>query len=276
VYFHLCLGLFFLTVVFVFSALLNRDRPRYYNNASTMGFRGHVNVGLGFRPQPSIYENLIRVTNDAKEQLRLASSLKLFRDDANAFGYAEEKPCVLLKLNKIYGWMPQPGALPLKFTEMTGLKVDDPSQPANVYVTCGGAADADNDVLSNLTYYSLLDKTGNSVYGGIPYYYFPYRSVKHHVQPFVLVQFNSIPKNRLINVQCRAWARNIEHETKTMQGMTAHTTERLHGYCLRPIGPLHNLSSNTNRYDVCRATRSHRCTLSHINGSIIAVNDGQI
>ena len=35
---------------------------------------------MGFRPQPRIEDNLIRVTNDREQQTRLASSLRLYRD----------------------------------------------------------------------------------------------------------------------------------------------------------------------------------------------------
>jgi hypothetical protein len=37
-------------------------------------------VGLGFRPQPLVDESIIRITNDPKQQSKIASSLRLFRD----------------------------------------------------------------------------------------------------------------------------------------------------------------------------------------------------
>ncbi|CAF0822034.1 unnamed protein product [Didymodactylos carnosus] len=268
--FYLFLALFFSAVVAVFALMLPRNEPRYYNRRSTMGVRGHVNIGMGFRPQPSIYSNLILITNDEHQQTKIASSLRLFRDvfllqrrtdnveectpqnpaarlpeglacsfhwfkivptqhhpcsDENKYGFAEEKPCVLIKLNKIYGWTPEPGPLfpgssrSRPPASVQHIKADITNKNANVYVTCSGAAVADDDVLSNLTYYSLLTLNGNSEYGGIPYYYFPFKNAPDHVQPFVLVKFNSLPKNRLITVRCQAWARNINHDTKHMRGM---------------------------------------------------------
>ena len=35
---------------------------------------------MGFRPQPSVEENLIKITNDEYQQKRIASSLRIFRD----------------------------------------------------------------------------------------------------------------------------------------------------------------------------------------------------
>ncbi len=104
-------------------------------------------VGLGFRPQPSVDESLIRITNDPEQQEKMASSLRLFRDvfllqnsdakteecsasepaqdlpegvacsfdwshivktknhpcsDDNLYGFKQEKPCILVKLNKVF------------------------------------------------------------------------------------------------------------------------------------------------------------------------------
>lgn len=44
-------------------------------------------VGMGFRPQPVIDDNLIRVSNDPHEQARIASSLRSFRDGMFLFIY---------------------------------------------------------------------------------------------------------------------------------------------------------------------------------------------
>ena len=101
---------------------------------------------MGFRPQPLIDDSLVRVSDDPTEQIRIASSLRLFRDvfliqnsdskienctevdpasdlpagtacafnwfhvvntndhpcsDNNLYGFKQEKPCVLVKLNKV-------------------------------------------------------------------------------------------------------------------------------------------------------------------------------
>ncbi len=50
-----------------------------------------------------------------------------------------------------------------------------------------------------------------------------FRNSKEHVQPFVLVQFTSLPLDYTVNVECRAWAPNIQQLSQgtTMRGMVA-------------------------------------------------------
>lgn len=45
----------------------------------------------------------------------------------------------------------------------------------NIYITCNGTDDSDKSVLGSVMYYSVLHPSGNPSYGGIPYYFFPYR-----------------------------------------------------------------------------------------------------
>lgn len=100
--FYFCLGCFFVLLLYIFANVLDRDTPTYYNSESTMAVRTTASVGLlrcatvglsmsslfaslclvgmGFRPQPHIDENLIRVSNDREQQTRMASSLRLYRD----------------------------------------------------------------------------------------------------------------------------------------------------------------------------------------------------
>jgi len=44
----------------------------------------------------------------------------------------------------------------------------------NIYITCNGQGVSDQNILGNMTYYSILHPLGNPNYGGIPYYFFPY------------------------------------------------------------------------------------------------------
>jgi hypothetical protein len=54
------------------------------------------------------------------------------------------------------------------------------------------------------------------------------RNARDHVQPFVLVQFKSLPLNRLISVICRFWAPGVQHDTKAMRGMVNFQIQRAH------------------------------------------------
>lgn len=53
------------------------------------------------------------------------------------------------------------------------------------------------------------------------YFEIVFRNAKGHVQPFVLVQPNKLPSNRLVSITCRALAPGIEHSTRGMRGMVS-------------------------------------------------------
>lgn len=78
--------------------------------------------------------------------------------------------------SQIYGWLPADGDVTSQVTNATGqpiLPID--KQEKNIYITCNGVSASDTQLMGNLTYYSLLHPEGISGYGGIPYYFFPFR-----------------------------------------------------------------------------------------------------
>lgn len=263
--FYFFQGCFFLLLLYVFALFIDRHVPTYFNTESTMSVRTSTpSVGMGYRPQPVIDDNIIRISDNPREQARIASSLRLYRDvfliqkadaktekctekdsagdlppgyacafnwfhvvenqdhpcsDNNMYGFRHEEPCVLVKVNKIYGWTPPTGALPVIIQNLRGIASNKSVIEPDVYVTCAGTNYADNDALTNITYYSLDKPSGSTKYGAIPNYYFPYRNARDHVQPFVLVQFKDLPYDRLVSVTCRLWYPGVEHETRTMRSM---------------------------------------------------------
>ena len=54
------------------------------------------------------------------------------------------------------------------------------------------------------------------------------RNARDHVQPFILVQFKNLPFDRLISVTCKAYAPNIELDTRAMRGMVTFQLYRSH------------------------------------------------
>lgn len=60
------------------------------------------------------------------------------------------------------------------------------------------------------------------------YFLVDFRNSPEHVQPFVLVQFTSLPLETTVNIQCRAWAPNIQQlsEGTTMRGMVGFSLYR--------------------------------------------------
>ncbi|CAF4600034.1 unnamed protein product [Rotaria sp. Silwood1] len=149
--------------------------------------------------------------------------------DNNMYGFKNEEPCVLVKLNKVYGWTPIKGPLPLRIQHLQNINSNKSIAKSHVYITCEGSNPADRDALSGIIYYSLGDPSGSKVYGVIPNYYFPYRNAPDHVQPFVLVQFKNLPLNRLLSVTCRAWAPGIQHDSRGMRGMVSFQLFRSQG-----------------------------------------------
>ena len=54
---------------------------------------------------------------------------------------------------------------------------------------------------------------------GFNAYYFPYRETPGYLAPLVAVQFRAPQPHVLISVECRAWAKNIEHTPDSSLGL---------------------------------------------------------
>jgi len=146
------------------------------------------------------------------------------------YGYSHGKPCLLLKLNRVYGWLPQP------YFNIT--QVDNhPEMPADlkqhirktwedncrgfpdkeercpelniVWLHCDGELDADKENIGSVTY---------TPWRGFPAYFFPYWNQLGYLQPVVMVQLKNPTPGVLINMQCSAWANFIDHDSQKMRG----------------------------------------------------------
>jgi len=142
------------------------------------------------------------------------------------YGFPERKPCVFLKLNKIFNWTPRvfnetdasqisdPAErasfekMP-KFLKDAIAEVRDPSQRNLVWVSCEGESPADIENLGPVNY---------SPRRGFPAYYFPYKNVKGYQPPIVAVQFERPKPGVLINIECKAWAKNILYDRSERRG----------------------------------------------------------
>lgn len=91
-------------------------------------------------------------------------------------------PCIILKMNRIYGWLPK-----------------DPSK--DVRVRCYGENEADAETLGTIQYYpGSEDEKGT--YGIIPGYYFPFLNQPDYLSPLVFAHFVNIKKFTLALVWC--------------------------------------------------------------------------
>lgn len=123
------------------------------------------------------------------------------------FEYDRGHPCVLLKLNKIYDWEPIPYQNAAEVPEQ--FKTLWQSDFSNyILVQCGGENDVDRDFIYEIEYYSQLN---NTAIGGFHRNFFPYLNQDGYRSPLIFVYFKKIETNILINVECRAYALNIDH-----------------------------------------------------------------
>lgn len=73
-------------------------------------------------------------------------------------------------------------------------------QRKQIWVSCHGHLSKDKERFQNIKYYPSQ---------GFPAYYYPYLNQPGYLSPLVAVQFNSPPKGQMLDVECRAWAKNI-------------------------------------------------------------------
>lgn len=112
------------------------------------------------------------------------------------------------------------------------LNIKKTSNKEVVWVSCEGENPADVENLgTDIKFKSLTNEQG---FIGK---YFPFKNTKGYLQPLVAVQFNSIKSKHfffesfqlfkrstrfsagvLINIECKAWAKNIKHDRHDRRG----------------------------------------------------------
>ncbi|XP_058167699.1 sodium/potassium-transporting ATPase subunit beta-2 isoform X2 [Anopheles ziemanni] len=134
----------------------------------------------------------------------------------NQYSFKAKKPCIFLKLNKIFNWVPDvyntstnlPEKMPQDLKEH--IKAKEVSKETDmVWVSCGGENPADNEHIGAIQYYPRR---------GFPAYYFPYKNIDGYLPPVVAVYFEEPKTGVLINIECRAWARNIHYDRAERRG----------------------------------------------------------
>ena len=203
------------------------------------------NPGLGFRPQITPDNDLILVNEDYKTpvtflELFLQTYYGEHKNDTftgahsqkvtfnyeqiikdtpcareKSFGYATGMPCVVLKLNRIFGWLPKSG--PTADYPFSVAKTMTNSPEKFVFVHCTGEGSNDMDNLGEIEYYSTY--TSKNV-GGISFKYFPFRNQPDYLSPLVFAHFKNVSRHTLVNVECRAYAKNIDNtDRRNRRGM---------------------------------------------------------
>nr|CAD7588162.1 unnamed protein product [Timema genevievae] len=124
------------------------------------------------------------------------------------YSYNRSSPCIFIKLNRIFDWVPE------YYTDVDDLPKDMPddlvdvikntsrSELNTVWVSCSGESPADRENVGNFSYYPRQ---------GFPGYYYPYTNAEDYLSPLVAVRLQRPSMNVLINIECRAWAKNIHY-----------------------------------------------------------------
>jgi len=133
------------------------------------------------------------------------------------FGYMPEggviKPCILLKLNKIYGFDP----VPVEANNITDYKlmssglqdiIKSGENPESVFFDCFGRFAADKEAVQ-MEYFPSNQ--------AISLKYFPFTGGNYH-SPVVAVQLTAKP-GQLIHMECRAYYKGVKHNTKDRLGL---------------------------------------------------------
>ncbi|KAM7539490.1 hypothetical protein Aperf_G00000058211 [Anoplocephala perfoliata] len=135
-----------------------------------------------------------KTPNDPKMVCRFDLSSLGPCNKSNDFGYPSEKPCAILKLNRIYGWMPD---------------IIYPENP-HALVSCEGQNPEDQANMGPVKFYPGTEINGTQ-YGIFHNQYFPFLGQNGYTSPLVAVQFEQVEKHVEILIQCKLYgAKNVD------------------------------------------------------------------
>jgi len=136
----------------------------------------------------------------------------------SGYSYNKGAPCVFLKLNKIFNWVPDyykdtenlpekmPNDLKNHILSEKGLNENSLN---TVWVSCEGENPADVENIGSIQYFPKR---------GFPGYFFPYKNQPGYLSPVIALWFEGPTTGVLINIECKAWAKNIIHDRMERRG----------------------------------------------------------
>lgn len=238
--FYIILAGFFAAMLYGFFTVVPDNEPRLQDWDSLIKY----NPGMGYRPQPDIVYTLIDFEQGELSTYKdFTESLDTFLENyseknqtdrglvdcgsssrapsvackfplsklgsectsAKKYGYDEGKPCVLLKMNKLFNWAPEP----YNGNETNSGETPPEQEEGFLKVTCEGVTAADKDNIGPMKFYPS---------GGFDASYFPYKNQKGYLAPLVMVQFERLRPGTLVQVWCKVWAANIYHDSNDRAG----------------------------------------------------------
>ncbi|KAK7576326.1 hypothetical protein V9T40_012612 [Parthenolecanium corni] len=243
--FYSVLALLFTLCMKVLLSTLNDEYPKFQLGESIIG----ASPGLGYRPMAtdteagsiiwynkttknqwittmkefvdknyksnSSYMKDCRYGDDLLKDEMCRVSMDSFGKCAPDYGYGFGlgQPCVFIKLNRIYGWVPEfynnskelPSEIPDNAKEAIKNKIEN-GEPNYVWVSCNGQSPHDRENQGPIEYIPAP---------GFPHYYYPYMNLKGYMSPLVAVRFLRPKPGIVINMECRAWAKNILYKSNS-------------------------------------------------------------
>lgn len=122
-----------------------------------------------------------------------------------SFGFEDGQPCILLKLNRIFDWMPEPYS-----NDSVPEEIRNSWTEYAITVHCEGENPSDKDNLGDILYYPP---------NGFHFKYFPYRNQQGYRSPLVFVRFDNPNPAQLYMITCKVYAKNIQHDAMERSGM---------------------------------------------------------
>lgn len=259
VIFYACLAGFWIACLAVFLTTLDDKVPRYYGKGTIMGvnpglgYQPWMNddpdstlISWNVR-DPSSYKKYVRRLDDYLSKYYNTTStrectgsdsnkqsinqdtgkvydadnetgpVKSCRFDLSQFdakgcgnstdyGFRDAKPCIVLSLNRMIGWTPDPYVDSKSVPE----QIKDRYKKGSVTLLCNGTSDFDKEYLGSVTY--IPEE-------GIDGKYYPYAVMDNYHQPVAMVKFENLPRNKVVLVECYAFALNIVRDITSKLGL---------------------------------------------------------
>ncbi|XP_043097488.1 sodium/potassium-transporting ATPase subunit beta-1a [Puntigrus tetrazona] len=161
------------------------DKPKNYMD------RGEVESNDGVRKACRFHRTL----------LKECSGLEPNNED---FGFKEGKPCIIIKLNRIVNFRPQPPA-----NESIPELIRPNFQDHLIPIHCTNKREEDAEHLGPIEYFGLG--------AGFPLQYYPYYGKllqPQYLQPLVAVKFHNITKDFEMRIECKVFGQNIDYSEK--------------------------------------------------------------
>ncbi|GLG92271.1 Nrv2_0 protein [Gryllus bimaculatus] len=245
--FYAALTGYFFAMLAVFYQTIDMRVPKWQLSRSLIG----DNPGLGFRPMPpdENVESTLIWYHDSNENYKywteeLDKFLEAYRQPApgekrvpcnyttgpeegrvcdvpiQSFGncsteshyqYHRSAPCIFNWNPAFYNDSdPLPDNMPDDLqNHIMSLKQQNSKEVNTVWVSCEGENPADVENIGPIQYFPGR---------GFPGYFFPFQNNKGYLSPLVAVWFEHPATGVLINIECKAWAKNIVHDRLERRG----------------------------------------------------------